>query len=323
MKSLKITVSSLTLVLLLIMGLGSCKKPAEFFDKINTGSGDANRKTIVKIVGGENDINLISLDITPTIEEIVLIELQRDANSEADLGSALTVKLVKNATLIADYNTTNGTSLIELPLAAYTFPEDISNISFAPGEFIKTVKLRLDKSKLDLSKQYALGIKIAEVGSGAAIGAGKGSALYGLLIKNPYEGDYTTSGFFFHPSAPRALDDSKYLYTQSATRCLAPLADLYNSGYYFAFDVSGTNTLINWNATPVAPPSSGFFTADNPGGIAYPGPEYPGTAPYVQTTYNNTYNPGSKTFYMHYGYGVGSTSQNGWSRNVYEKWVRQ
>jgi hypothetical protein len=98
---------------------------------------------------------------------------------------------------------------------------------------------------------------------------------------------------------------------------------LYGSGYYFWFDVSGTNTLTNWDCTPQPPPHSGFFTADNPGGLAYPGPELPGTAPYVQTTYNNTYNPATKTFWMHYGYGSGATGPTQWSRNIYEKWVRQ
>jgi hypothetical protein len=203
MKSLKITVTSLTLMLLLIMGLDSCKKPAEFFDQINPGSGDKNRKTTVKIAGAENDINIVALNVTPTIEEIVLIELTRDASTEADLGSALTVKLVKNATLIADYNTTNGTSLIELPSAAYSFLEDISNISFAPGDFTKTVKLRLDKSKLDLSEQYALGISIAELGSGAAISAGNGNVLYNILVKNKYDGVYSyVSGLVTRYTSP-------------------------------------------------------------------------------------------------------------------------
>ena len=44
------------------------------------------------------------------------------------------------------------------------------------------------------------------------------------------------------------------------------------------------------------------------------------TAPWVHSTYNNTYNPTTKTFWMHYGYN--GTSDAGRNRQIYEKWVR-
>jgi hypothetical protein len=319
MKNLLRTTNLFFMFLMLAIAFVSCVKKDDFYKK---NSDESSRKQVVQIIGAD-DIIQYSRDVKSTNDTFVLIDIRRYPNNEAGLNQPLTVKLVKNATLIADYNATNGTSLIELPTNSYTLLTDINNITFEAGEAIKEIKISINQSLLDLTEAYAIGFSIADAGTDAVINTSLKNALYSIGIKNAYEAYYATSGYVFHPSAPRALDDTKYLYTVSGTRCLAPLADLYGSGYYFWFDVSGTNTLTNWDCTPVAPPSSGFFTADNPGAIGYPGPELPGTAPYLQTTYNNTYNPGTQTFWMHYGYGVGSTSQNGWTRNFYEKWVRQ
>jgi hypothetical protein len=320
MKNLLRTKNPFFMFLMLAIAFAGCVKKDDFYKK---NSNESNRKQVVQIIGAD-DLIQYARDVKSTNDTFVLIDIRRYPNTEAELNQPLTVKLVKNPTLIADFNATNGTSFIELPANSYTILGDINNITFEAGEAIKEIKISVNQSLLDLTEAYALGFSIADAGTGV-INTTLKDALYSIGIKNAYEGDYTTSGFVFHPSAPRALDDSKYLYTVSGTRCLAPLADLYPSGYYFWFDVSGTNTLTNWDCTPVAPPASGFFTADNPGAINYSAaaPDAPGTAPWLQTTYNNTYDPGTKTFWMHYGYGVGSSSQNGWTRNFYEKWVRQ
>ena len=318
MKNLLCTSKLLFAFLGATLAFVGCVKHDDFY-KENTD--ESNRKTVVQIQGAE-DIIQYSRDVKATNDTFVLIDLRRYPNSQSGLNEPLTVKLVKNPTLIADYNAANGTNFIELPANSYTILGDINNITFQPGEAIKEIKISVNQSLLDLTESYAIAFSIADAGTGAIINSSLKNGLYNIGIKNPYEAEYTTSGFFFHPSAPRALDDVKYLYTVSATRCLAPLADLYGAGYYFWFDVSPTNTLINWDCTPQAPPHSGFFTSDNPGAIAYPGPELPGTPPYVQTTYNNTYDPAAKTFWMHYGYGSGATGPTQWSRNIYEKWVR-
>lgn len=192
MRSLKL--SAITPVLLLLIILAGCKKPTPFFDEINTGSDDANRKAVVKLVNAENDINVIALDVTPTLEDVALIEITRDPNSQADANQPLTVKLAKKSSLITDYNTANGTGFIELPLAAYTFSEDITNLTFAPGELKKTIVMHLKKDQMDLSEQYALGFTIVEVGTGAVIGVNKGNILYSIGLKNKYDGAYEVTG---------------------------------------------------------------------------------------------------------------------------------
>ena len=136
-------------------------------------------------------------------------------------------------------------------------------------------------------------------------------------------GNYNTSGYFFHPVSSRSLAALKTLSQISTNVYQADLGDLGGQGYVFQFTVDINNNLINWvpvSATP-ALPASNFMTLDNPGNITYTATPLPGSYPYQQSIYNNTYNPVTHTFYMHYGYGVGSSGQTGFSRQVYEKWV--
>jgi len=320
MKNIMRLTQSYFLFLSLAIIVVSCVKKDDMYKE---NSDESSRKEVVQI-NGADDIIQYSRDVVPTNDTFILIDLRRYPNNEAGLNQPLTVKLQLNPQLIADYDSANNAAFIELPAGSYTLLDDINNITFPAGEAVKEIKISVTQSMLDLSQAYALGVTLTDAGGGA-VNTTLSNAVYSIGVKNPYEAYYKTTGFVFHPSSPRALDDTKYLVTIGATKCLAPLADLYGSGYYFQFDVDASNALINWDATPVTPPSSGFMTADNPGAVDYgaAAPEVPGTAPWVQSTYNNTYDPATKTFWMHYGYGGGSTSQTGFTRQFYEKWVRQ
>ncbi|RYY99161.1 MAG: hypothetical protein EOO11_05900 [Chitinophagaceae bacterium] len=135
-------------------------------------------------------------------------------------------------------------------------------------------------------------------------------------------GSYQVTGFFFHPSQPRALNAYKAVTALGGNRYQVELGDLGSQNFFFQFEVDAANNLINWTAvgaTP-APPSAGFMSADNPGGFAYAVNPGPGQAPWQHSTYNNRYDPATRTFYLHYGYSAGSPGQNGYDRQVYEKW---
>jgi hypothetical protein len=270
--------------------------------------------TVIQDVGVYGGAKVVATLATPPTETITLVTLKTYATRSVKPSGNVHAKLT--------YSTPAGYDA--LPANGYTLASEF-DIPKETGTF--DVPITLNKANLDLSKNYAIQVTLSTVSEGA-IGANDKTVLVNFVIKNAYDANYTASGYFFHPSAPRALSPTtKHLATVNAVRVQAPLGDL--GGYYFQFDISGTS-ITNWTAagsTPTAP-SSGFFTADNPGGVDYSAAfaqdgVLPGTAPYVQTTYNNSYNAATQTFWMHYGYGVGSTSQTGWSRNVYEKYVRQ
>ena len=273
---------------------------------------------------GLSNIDALSIGVDASTKE--LDTAIKTFISGSAYGSATSVTIAVDTSIVNSYNNANGTSYGYMPSDVYTLTTSISipaNSKEGDG------KLAVNIAKfLTYGTEFALGLSITKVSGGPGTIQTDHSRFFIVIqVKNPYDADYTVTGYLFHPSSPRAISTTKHLTTLGAVTCNAPLGDLGGSGYYFNFDVSSTNTLVNWVAQGSAPaaPSSGFFTADNPGGTAYPGaaPLAPGTAPYVQSTYNNTYDPSSSTFWMHYGYGGGSSSQNGWTRQIYEKWVRQ
>jgi hypothetical protein len=298
MRSLKF--SAITPVLLLLIILAGCKKPTPFFDEINTGSNDANRKAVVKFVGGENDINVFALDVVPTLEDFVLIQITRDPNSQADVNQPLTVKLAKKSSLITDYNTANGTTFIELPLAAYSFTDDITNLTFAAGELIKSIVVHLKKDQMDLSKQYALGFTIAEVGAGGVISASKNNVLYSIGLKNQYDGVYSLTWTNYHPSSNPGYTGGTtviQMHTSGATSCKMYWPD---AGAYCAPAVLGGNLTYFGLQEPnyTVAPTTNAVTVQNVAAGAV-------TFYSMATGFNSRYDPATKTFYVKWGYGSG------------------
>ena len=138
-------------------------------------------------------------------------------------------------------------------------------------------------------------------------------------------GTYTDTGYFFHPSNPRSINQLKTLIQVDTRTYQMSFGDWPSTQYSFQFQIDSNNNLVNWIPLYFTPsyPYSGFMTLDNPGNTGYnvaPLP-LPGQSPYLQSFYNNTYNPTTKTFYFHYGYNSSSngiSGQNGYTRQVYE-----
>ena len=233
-------------------------------------------------------------------------------------GSSTEVTVQQDNSIVDEYNSINGTSIAYAPAGFYSVP---TSVTIPANSSVGSAVASFNITKLfDSGFVFAVGLKITNVSGATNYAlATQSKIVYIITIQNEYDADYTTKGYFVHPSSPRALSDVKHLTTVSAVRCLAPHSDLYGSDYYFEFDVSSENTLTNYAASgatlPV--PQSGFMTVDNPTAD----PNYPGS-PYVSSTYNNTYDPAGQIFWMHYGYGTGAASQYGFSREVFEKWTR-
>jgi hypothetical protein len=308
----------LSLVLVTPLVFTSCLKDKGYRDLANDNSAVPVAE-IAELSAGFTESSF-ALEVNPPSETVDIATIRVGTRSASD--RTFTVTLVKNATLIADYNAANFTNFIELPGNSYTWN---TTVTVPAGSNTATLKLTLNKASLNLSSQYALGFQISAVDNGAIISQIANKYLCLFQIKNQWDGCYDVTGYFFHPTVPRALNftgaSCKHVATVSDVRSEFELGDL--AGWYFRLDVSGTN-ITNYGsagATP-APPSAGFMGSDNPGGTAY-APLTPGTAPWIHANYNNSYNPATKTFLLHYGYGAGSTGINGWTRQIYEKWVKQ
>ncbi len=248
--------------------------------------------------------------ILPNPDDSVGLEVTLSVAS-GTLTTPVTVTLALDPDSLAAYNAANGTSYTMLDPSFYTTPANMQVIIPAGKQIVPFV-LHLKGSTIDYTTDPILIFKIVSATS-ATVASNLSVAVLPIKLRNPYEGTYAVSGYFVHPSAPRAINQNKTLSTVSAIRSEGGLGDLGSS---FQFDVSPTNTLINWAPTNGTNPASGFINGvDNATGD----PNYPGP-PYVYTTYNNTYDPVNHIFWMHYGY---NGSNPAFSREIYEEWVLQ
>jgi hypothetical protein len=278
---------------------------------------------------GNGAIKTLALDGLPPTETVTLITLKYYSPRDLKPSGNIHVKLaINNAATMAIINS-NG--LTVMPTNTYSLAATEFDIPKGDVDGQIAVPITINKGNFDFSKQYGLGISISSVNEGIISDLGK-DIVVSIQIKNAYDADYHATGYFFHPSVARSMDAVKHMFTRGATRIEAQLGDL--GGFNFQMDVSPTNTCINWGPVGSMPATSNggtssFMTADNPGNIDYTasgsGSNYPGVAPWLSSTYNNTYDPSTKTFWMHYGYnaGVVNGTQNDYTRQVYEKWVRQ
>jgi hypothetical protein len=312
-----------SIIVSLVMAMTGCKKDIDVLATAQAGSTPA--------VGfGLSNIDALSIGVDATTTQLDTA-IKLFANST---GSAATVTLAIDNTIVDDYNTANGTAYDDMPASVYTFP---TSVSIAAGSKEGDAKLSVDIAKfLNFGTEFAVGLTITKVSGGPNAVLTDHSKLFVVIqVKNPYDADYSVTGYLFHPSASRAIKLTKHLTTAGAITSYGDLGDLGGSGYQFQFDVSAANKLTNWvsgGSTPAAP-KAGFMALDNGGGLTMadasgPVAIQPGMAPYKVATYNNTYDPASSTFWMHYGYysagnPLSGTGEVTYSRIVYEKWVRQ
>jgi len=232
------------------------------------------------------------------------------------LNSAVTATIAADQTTLDSFNSANGSSYVQLSSGLYTLPNN-GTVTINPGQQIVSFTLHFSGDQIDFDQANALALKITDA-NGAVIATNLSTAILLLTLRNPYEGNYTCTGYFVHPSAPRGIAQTGYISTITLVTSVAPLGDL--GGWEFYFDTDPvTGVLSNWvagaNVDTYGPDGSGFLYDDNlAGNTTHPGP------PYESTTYNNTYDAATQTFWMHYGYNGGGGV---FTREIYEKYQRQ
>ncbi|MFI5133041.1 MAG: DUF1735 domain-containing protein [Chitinophagales bacterium] len=308
--------------------LSSCLKSKDTYGITN------DKGSIVVEIGdnsyygpGNGAIKVTGLNSSPSTETITAITLRYYATRSLKPANAIHVKLVVNNPATTAIINNNGLTL--MPANTYTLPNVEFDIPKGDFEGSVTVPITINKANFNFALVYGLGFSISTVSEGV-ISTLATDIVLSVQIKNAYDADYTTTGWFFHPTAPRALGPvTKHITTRGLVRSEAQLGDL--GGFNYQFDVSGSNC-INWGAvgsmpSPANGGGSGFMTLDNPGNVDYStsAPNACGVAPYNIATFNNTYTAATSTFMMHYGYiaTVPGGAQSAYTRQVYEKWVRQ
>jgi predicted small secreted protein len=173
----------------------------------NEGTLNGAGQTIVKLPQGADEKVALALDFKPGLQDVLLLDVRRDVPNNSELQKTHVVKIKNDPTIVADYNSAHGTNYIPLPAAAFTVdPSNPFNgtewtVTFNPGDHAKPIMIKLDPTKLDLSKQYALGFTITDA-SGAKISNGLSSAMVEVGVKNRYDGIYRVTGTMVDIAAP-------------------------------------------------------------------------------------------------------------------------
>src|ERR1700730_9545139 len=153
--------------------------------------------TIVKLL--ESPENKIFFEPFTNIRDVSLFSLRKDAATSSDLNTPTPVKVKLNPTLIADYNTANGSDFEVLPDSLYTLDPTIVKtgssytMTFNAGDFAKDFGIKLNEAKWDLAHKYALGFTIEDAG-GKTISAEKKNVVVLISIKNKWDGVYVAHG---------------------------------------------------------------------------------------------------------------------------------
>ena len=135
-----------------------------------------------------------------------------------------------------------------------------------------------------------------------------------IQVKSPYEGNYTSNGYFYHPTSSRILVNlAKTLVKSGTFGVTVDLGDLGGSGYKAILTVDPVTNAVT--VTP-APGAAGTPYTMFTSGLPTTNPGY--TGQWVNSSScNNTYDPVTKTFKVRYGYMGG----DGW--RVTEEFIKK
>ena len=201
--------------------------------------------------------NVIGLELKgtqQTVAEIIVVNLLSGNPAPNDIK----VNIVANTTLVADYNTANGTSVVGLPTNLYNL--SANPIIIPKGQNLGKIVLNIPNAlTLDASKTYGLGFSISSVDAGYTIASNMKNIVVLFNIKNKYDGVYNLRGYHNRTpfTFPFALD--VHMITTGpnsvAMYLLAPFGD-------YGQPIGVAPGVVNWYG-PAVSPNFGFDPVTN------------------------------------------------------------
>lgn len=282
-----ITIASFLSVLFI-----SCKKQADFLKDAKAGYTDA--------VGfGEDNNTITNLAIDASVTTLSQA-LNAYLSSHGTYGQSISVTVAANPTIVADYNTANGTNYTVMPSDSYTLPSTIT-IPANSKEGLANVDFNVT-TMLTHGLAFALGVEITQVTGGPnAILTQHSQHLFIIQIKNKYDGVYDIDGSFVDYS--NAAFEGVYplrweLVTKSATSCVVYDAEDFTSP---------TPAYIFWTGTGYSYYGSfgliiNFNSSDQVSSVVnyYGQPSGNGRSANLNPAGVNTYDPATKTIQVSY-----------------------
>ena len=264
----------ISLVVLAMVSFAACKKDYIYGDI--TPNTD---RVMVEFTDSKNNGQL-SLSYGTQMISTTLTELR--FNPRSSVSQDAQVKYTLKNSLIADYNSANGTGFQALPAGSYTIETD--QLTLTNSERKKGIPIKILPSAI-AGGAYALGLTISSTSYGE-ISPVAHDVLVFVQVRNDYEGMYHSTGQRILYNGPTVasgvasvfdIDTDKYLYTVDQTTVETDVADLVGGAWMFLTVNPATK------AVTVAPSAfSPTFALSNNGSC--------------------TYDPQTKTFTLQYKY---------------------
>jgi BT_3987-like, N-terminal domain/BT_3044-like, C-terminal len=287
---------SLLIPFLFITGMvffTSCEKDFVFGDI------DPNTERVIVEFSDSQSGGTSSLEYTTSLIQADLTEIRLFPRSVAN--GDVKVKVIVNPTVVADFNSENGTSFVSVPAAAYSL--ESNEIVLNQEKRRANIKINIRPS-LVTGGSFAIGLSIAEVTNGE-VSELHHNVLVEVKVKNAYEGEYVASGTMvvYNGStntspiaATYPIDEVKLLSTVDNTTVETLIGYSDFTGAYMYLTVNPSTNQVTVSPSLTAP-----------------------TFPAVNNNGTCVYNPATNSFTLNYLY----VNAAGNLREIHEVLVKQ
>lgn len=250
-------------------------------------------------IAGSVDYGLLSSD-APQLLASPIVALETIGAQSSDV----TVQFALKPSLVAA-----DPDLTLLPASAFT-----SNLTatIKAGSLLDTLEISIPRaSDLDPTLTYGLGLELVSASNGFQVASNMKEILIRITVKNIYDGEYTSNGYFYHPSSPRAITNRpKTLATTGPNSVEVEIGDLGGLNYFATFTVDPTTGVLSIAPAPgSASPALPLFTSGLPASHLDGTPTNYTSAWPNAAQCNNVYDATTHEFRIRYGYGGGTGGQ--------------
>lgn len=169
---------------MLLFGVASC---------IEEGTNEVSGKGTNRVRFSAETFSLVTFK-SDVVETKQLVNIYRDAISNGDMNKAVTVDFSISQDSLDSYNDANETDFVMLDPDAYTLSIEPGQLTFAPGESVKTIEITFNPLVLDLSLKHVLPFLIKDASNGFEVNQRLALAIVQTLPINKYDGVYEATG---------------------------------------------------------------------------------------------------------------------------------
>ena len=319
---MKKILSSFLLIAVVAIAFTGCLKD-KGFDNHTYGINDPDTQPPgVGFPFAANAKNDFGLDAGSTTNQFVngLLYVNLEAGNPASSDVHVTLANTTTA-LLAAYNLANGTAILPLPAAIYSFPTALTILAGATNTQVALTVT--NTTSLNPNNQYAVAITISAVDGGYKIADNLKNLFIIFGIKNQYDGKYNFKGQNYHPSANpnfTGFTTTVEMWTTgpNSVKIYWPAAGAFAGPSWLGglsyFGLQEPEITVN--------PSTNAITVQNTaaGAVTF----YTMGMGFDNLGYNSRWVPGTKTMYFNYGYnlGPGGTFTLGTSREWIDTAIR-